>query len=361
MFIDADHPQLQYSGRIDATDPKAPVFVFPCTSVRIRFTGPVLKAHVQNFGAYWDHYLGLILDGVQAAFRLPQEGKAVLELLQEKDLPAGGQNVHEALLFKRQDACHEVAFMGFELAADGQILELEEAPARRIEVYGDSVSAGEVSEAVGYVGKEDPQHNGEYSNSWYSYAWMTARKLGAQIHDIAQGGIALMDHTGWFCDPHFIGMESVWDKVHYNPQLGKATEWDFAKYTPDVVVVAVGQNDSHPFDYMKQDAEGEQAETWRRHYKAFLQKIRSAYKDAQIVCCTTLLEHDSSWDASIGRVCRELADDKITHYTFRRNGKATPGHLRIPEAEEMAEELAAYIRKLPVTGWETEIDRRVKS
>ncbi len=351
MLIEADHPWLRYSGRIDDTDPKAPVFVFPCTSVRIRFTGKQLKACVQNAGAYWDHYLGCVLDGVQTAYRLPQEGRAVLELLQGKEL-ATDEGVHEALLFKRQDACHEVAFMGFELAADGQILELEEAPARRIEVYGDSVSAGEVSEAVGFAGKEDPPHNGEYSNSWYSYAWMTARKLGAQIHDIAQGGIALMDHTGWFCDPHFIGMESVWDKVHYNPQIGKATKWNFANYTPDVVIVALGQNDSHPFDYMKQDAEGEQAERWRRHYQAFLMKIRGTYPDAQIVCCTTLLEHDSSWDASIERVCREQADERVTHYTFRRNGKATPGHLRIPEAEEMAEELAAYIESLPVRAWE---------
>ena len=39
MLIEADHPWLRYSGRIDDTDPKAPVFVFPCTSVRIRFTG----------------------------------------------------------------------------------------------------------------------------------------------------------------------------------------------------------------------------------------------------------------------------------------------------------------------------------
>ena len=43
-------------------------------------------------------------------------------------------------------------------------------PERRIKVYGDSVSAGEVSEAVDYTRKEDPEHNGEYSNSWYSYA-----------------------------------------------------------------------------------------------------------------------------------------------------------------------------------------------
>src|SRR5699024_12424939 len=92
-----------------------------------------------------------------------------------------------------------------------------ERPRRRIEVYGDSVSAGEVSEAVDYVGKPDPEHNGQYSNSWYSYAWMTAWKLGAEIHDIAQGGIALLDGTGWFNAPDYVGMETAWDKIHYNP------------------------------------------------------------------------------------------------------------------------------------------------
>jgi len=72
---------------------------------------------------------------------------------------------------------------------------------KRIEVYGDSVSAGEVSEAVDFVGKEDPEHEGGYSNSYYSYGWILARKLGAQIHDIAQGGIALMDGEGWYHEP----------------------------------------------------------------------------------------------------------------------------------------------------------------
>ena len=43
-----------------------------------------------------------------------------------------------------------------------------------------------------------------------------------------------------------------------------------------------------------------------------------------------------------------MDDDRIAHFTFRRNGKGTPGHLRIPEAEEMAEELSAYIESLGV-------------
>ena len=66
------------------------------------------------------------------------------------------------------------------------------------------------------------------------------------------------------------------------------------------------------------------------------------------MCITTLLEHDPSWEQSIDEVCSLLQDEKIRHFVFHRNGSGTPGHLRIPEAEEMAEELSAYIEKLDI-------------
>lgn len=347
MKIQPSHEKLTYCGRIDWSNLEAPVFVYPCTSVQILFTGNILRIQIRNYNAYWDNYLGYILDGEQGVLSLPKEGDTIFEIKIEKRQ----RKEHEFLLFKRQDACHEFAFLGAEIGEGERVLKNSEKLKRKIEVYGDSVSAGEVSEAVEYVGKEDPQHNGEYSNSWYSYAWMTARKLNAQIHDIAQGGIALMDKTGWFYDPDAIGMESVWDKIHYNPVFGKPMRWDFEQYIPQVVIVAIGQNDSHPQDYMAQDYDGEQAVIWRRHYKKFLENLRKTYPKASIICCTTLLNHDSAWDRSIGQVVQELEDEKITQYLFKRGGRGTPGHLRIPEALEMADELAEYMEKLEIEGW----------
>ena len=242
--------------------------------------------------------------------------------------------------------------LGFEINCNTddecELLEASPLPPRRIEVYGDSVSAGEVSEAIDYVAKADPEHNGEYSNSWYSYAWIAARKLDAQLHDIAQGGVALLDNTGWYHEPDYIGMEHVWNKMRYDSLYGQVTEWDFSKYTPDIVIVAIGQNDSHPDDYMKTDYEGEKAKNWRTHYRQFLAKLRETYPDAWIVCCTTLLQHDIGWDMSISQAVQDLGDKKVSHCVFKRNGKATPGHLRIPEAEEMAKELCHYIRTLGI-------------
>ena len=48
---------------------------------------------------------------------------------------------------------------------------------------------------------------------------------------------------------------------------------------------------------------------------------------------------------AIGEVCREIGDEKIVQFRYKRNGCGTPGHIRIGEAEEMAQELAAFIEE----------------
>ena len=380
MKIDLKDTHLQWSGRIHWGEGKKPLWIFPATSLCFRMRGSKAVLRVRNYNQYWENSLGVIVDGVQRKCVLKKEGITEIVLFDEdvkqnhfatslitkqksfvdenkeeivqieKMEHSVERGIHEVLIFKRMDSCHLCEIESLEVSEDAEFLALPEVEDRRIEVYGDSVSAGEVSEAVEYTGKEDPEHNGEYSNSWYSYTWMTARKLHAQIHDIAQGGIALLDNTGWFLEPEAVGMESTWDKIQYNPYYGKLIPWDFQEYRPDVVLVAIGQNDNHPEDYMKEDYQGEKAIYWREHYKQFLSHLREKYPEAHIICHTTLLCHDVSWDNAIDEAVQSLNDKKISHYLFKRNGCGTPGHLRISEAQEMAEELSAYIKKL--TGWE---------
>lgn len=391
MKIDLKDTHLRWSGRIYWGEGEKALWIFPATSLRFRMRGRKAVLRVRNYNQYWENSLGIIVDGVQTKCVLKNEGVTEMVLFDEgqnhfatsqvitgqitNQQPAADeskegtvrledekevvpiekaeqsieQGIREVFIFKRMDSCHLCEIESLEVSEDAEFLPLPEIENRKIEVYGDSVSAGEVSEAVGYTGKEDPEHNGEYSNSWYSYAWMTARNLRAQIHDIAQGGIALLDNTGWFLEPEAVGMESAWDKVQYNPYYGKLISWDFQKYRPDVVLVAIGQNDNHPEDYMKENYLGEKAIYWREHYKQFLLHLREKYTEAYIICHTTLLCHDISWDNAVDEVVESLNDQKVSHYLFKRNGIGTPGHLRISEAQEMADELAVYISKL--TGW----------
>lgn len=345
-WIEADCDRLQYMGRIDDVDKKNPIWVYPCTYVRMRFTGNVVKASVTNVRNCWTNYMGVIIDGVEQKLALANEGRQ--ELVLGENL---GDGEHEVLFFKRMDSCHNIIFHGFEVEDGAQILELPPLPKRRIEVYGDSVSAGEVSEAVEYCGLADPENDGEYSNSYYSYAWCTARKLNAQLHDIAQGGAALLDGTGWFHAPDYLGMEYIYDKLEYCPELFEVKEWDFSKYTPHVVVLAIGQNDSHPEDYMTQDYDGEKACNWRTHYKNWVSEIRKKYPNAVIILATTILNHSDMWDKAIDDVCKELNDPKMHHFLYSNNGCGTHGHIRIPEAEKMAEELSTFIESLGEDVW----------
>lgn len=347
MFIFPDDKVLQYSGRIDFDNPKEPVFVYAASYVKLIFTGTFVKVKISNRRNYWTNYLGYILDGEQGKFPLADEEGAQVYTIAEnlKD------ERHELLLFKRMDSCHILTLYGFEVEDGAKTYMPKPKSARRMEVFGDSVSCGEVSEAVDYVGKTDPEHDGQYSNSWYSYAWMTARKLGAELHDTSQGGIALLDKTGWFLEPDYLGVESCYDKIEYCPVLSPVKHWDFNKYQPQVVVVAIGQNDNHPVDYMAEDYNCEKAVYWRKKYQQFIEKLMELYPKSQIILATTILMHDKNWDQSIEEVCSKIGSDRVHHFLYTKNGCGTPGHIRIPEAEQMADELSAYINSLGDIWW----------
>jgi len=344
-----NNPMIQYTGRIDDADPAAYGFEFVGCSLRVRVTGHVLKVCIHNHTNYWQSRLGVVVDGQLHAALLPENDEAVIDL--SAFLHEG---VNDVLVFKRQDSSHAFTFHGLIIAEGGELLPPPPRPARRMEVYGDSVSAGEVSEAEHCAGQGDPQHNGEYSNAWWSYAWITARKLGAEIHHIAQGGIALEDKTGYFNMPDTIGMLSVYDKVRYNPCYGPAKAWDFTRYTPHVVVLAIGQNDAHPVNIMEQAPQGEAALHWKKQYAAWVRGLRAKYPRATFVLATTILNHHPAWDEAIGDVCRQLreADPRVHHFLYSNNGRGTPGHIRASEAETMAQELSAFIGSLGQDIWD---------
>lgn len=347
QYLSPSSPNLLYTGRIDFTIPEAPCFIYAGSSVALRFIGTTLSVAVKNLHCCYHNYIGVVIDGtVQEKVEIPEHNKLLLLTLAD----GLADTEHEIILYKCQDAAHYYELHGLYLNPEAVLLDAPARPVRRMECFGDSVSAGEVSEAVDYVGKPDPVgHEGIYSNSWYSYAFFTARLLKAELHDNAQGGIALLDKTGYFHGPDYVGLESTYDKLRYNDQLGTVTDWDFSRYMPHVVLIAIGQNDSNPEDYMGQDTK--KSEHWKLHYKQLILNLREKYPNALFVLTTTILCHSSTWDDAIEQVALELNDSKIVHFLYSNNGSGTPGHIRKPEAEKMAEELSAFIESFGEDIW----------
>ena len=160
-LITADNSFLTYMGRIDFSDKTRPEFYYAGSNVKMTFTGTSVSAVIKNHKYFNIQELGFVIDG--------KEGKVTFDKNDEDitldiacDLEKG---THTVTLFKRQDASHYFEFVGFEIDSDGEVLENPPLPARKIECYGDSVSAGAVCEAVDFVASCDPEdHQGVYDN-----------------------------------------------------------------------------------------------------------------------------------------------------------------------------------------------------
>lgn len=335
--IKPNHENLQYMGRIDVTDAESPLFIYAGSSVKITFHGESISAAIENWHNWNDNYLGIVIDNkIHNRIYLNKDRKEHIYTLAEH-LP---NEPHEIVLYKMQDSVHYFALKSILLDEQALLLPNREKPNLKLEFYGDSITCGACCEAFGYEGKEDPDSAGEYCNAWYSYSMITARKLNAEIHNVAQGGISLLDRTGYFELPDTRGMLSVYDKLRYVTPFG-LSDWDFHKYIPDIVVVAIGQNDAYPEALLTEAYK----ENWKKQYSFLLASLRKHYPHAYIITATTVMIHDGQWDEMIEQAGVALQDTKIMKFTYSQNGAVTTGHIRISEAFIMAEELTEFIKE----------------
>lgn len=335
-FIGADNDCFQYMGRIDFDDPKRPVLIFAASTVETVFTGTSVGMVLKNIDMQEHCYFGAIIDGVQQSVTLKNSYEDELYMLAE----GLEDKEHTLVLFKRLAAAYYAEFSGIVVDESAVLRNPGHKYDYKLEVYGDSVSAGEVTEAIFYEGQCDPPHHSQYDNSHFSYPAILSRKLNAELHDIAQGGIALLDGTGYYCSDMLTGMLSCYDKLEYSPYK-PTKQWDFS-WIPDCVIIAIGQNDAAP------DPEAikrpDYRRMWKDKYIEMLSDLMEKYPKAEFVLLLTNLRHDKTWDAAIDEIATEVNSPRVRHFLFTRNGDVTNGHPRATEQTEMAEELYAYLK-----------------
>ena len=339
-LITPDDPALEYMGRIDFGDPSRPVLIWPGTMIDVNFTGTSCAFVIKNINHQELTHFGALVDGVMRKFFLKNSGEDELYTLAE-----GLENTTHTLKLVKTLASHNyVEFAGIVVDKDAEAVNPAHRYELKLEVYGDSVSAGENVEDIYFEGHlDDPEHhvNNSADNAYFSYPLMLARRLNAEIHDVAQGGIALLDGTGFFTPDHLLGMVSCYDKLAYSP-YEERKQWDFSLYTPDIVIIAIGQNDHQPDpDCIKRP---DHRRMWKDKYIGMLRDLMGKYPNAEFILTLTVLKHERTWDDAVREVAEEIADERVRYFEFTRGGKATDGHPRATEQSEMATELFLYIQ-----------------
>jgi hypothetical protein len=331
VTIDADDPNIQYTGRINHADPKAPVMWLPGSYIIANFEGASINVSFNDFNgngvttqdgyAYNNYFYVIIDDGAPSLISLTA-GSATYAV-------ASGlsDTVHKIQLFKRTEGnTGEVAFEGFELENGKSLVAPPVRPSRRIEYFGDSITAGHsVQFLPGDVGNSG---KAPFQDNYYTYAAVTARNLDAEYHCIAISGIGLYVDTWW----------SGGNMFNYYDRELNTTTWDFNRWTPQIVVINLGQND-YWGSYTQAGAE--------QAYVDFAQILRGHYPDAHIILALgsmTATEPVSPWPTYLQNAVDELnttyGDAKVYSLIFPYSGNAHPD---IARHAVMATQLTEFI------------------
>ncbi|MCS0613598.1 GDSL-type esterase/lipase family protein [Massilia kyonggiensis] len=323
---------LLYTGRVDFAQPDAPVITWPNTAIAGNFTGTALAVTLDDEKG--KNYFNVFIDGDTAS-------PLIIEAAQgskKYDVIAGlAPGKHSFLITKRTEGEEgATVFRGLELADGGQMLAPPPRPKRRIEFFGDSITSGMGDEAP-MNGRDDV---GRDKNSYLSYAGITARNLNAELHQTSQSGIGVMISWFPFTMPDFYDQLSA---VGNND-----TKWDFSRWTPDVVVVNLMQNDRwligdrHQLQPEPDDAGRIAA------YEKFVKRIRQLYPKAYIVCALGSMDatRDPQWPGYVKAAVEDMrkgGDQRIDTVFFPFTGYGA--HPRLKHQRDNAQILTAFIRK----------------
>jgi lysophospholipase L1-like esterase len=337
VAVAPDDKNLQYTGRVDVSKPGAPSISWPNTAIAGNFTGTSLAITLDDEKG--KNYFNVFFDGDTAT-------PLILEAAQGSKTYQLGVGLapgkHSFLITKRTEGEEGATVVqGFELADGGRMLPPSARPTRHIEFFGDSITSGMGDEGP-MNGRDDVSRD---KNSFLSYAGLTARALNAELHQTSQSGIGVM--ISWFP----FTMPDFYDQL--NAVGNNDSHWDFKRWTPDVVVINLLQND---FWLIGRDHKLKPEPTEAdivAHYEQFVRRIRQLYPHATIVCALGSMDatqKGSAWPGYIETAVahmRQGGDKRIDTVFFPYTGYGQ--HPRLKQQKENAEKLTAFIRQK--MGW----------
>ena len=323
---------ISYEGRIAYT-PGAAELMWPGTSVTINFKGTGISGEFKDQDT--SNYYNVIID--HDSIRVIQFDTLKRMVALASGLPYGK---HSLQLFKRTEWDKgKTWFYGFETNAKTKLLKPAKLPKRKIEFFGNSITCG-----YAIYDKDKDFPFGYYENNYDAYAAITARHFNAQYHCTAKSGIGIM--VSWFP----LIMPEMYNRLDPTDSTSK---WDFSKYTPDVVVINLFQNDSWivtmPGNEQFKNRFGtkppDEAEIVKA-YKNFVETIRSTYPKAQIICMLgsmDITKKGSPWPGYVEKAVAEMNDPKI--FTYIAPYKETYGHPKVNEQKILADGLINFMNQ----------------
>ncbi len=329
--VKPDNEKIDYVGRINFDNKSEPVVYWSGTSITMRFTGSAVSATLDDEKGL--NYFNVVIDGDSVYPLKMIKGVNTYELVKDLDK----NTLHTISLVKRNEwITGQTGFLGFTVT--GMIEKPKEKNGRLIEFYGNSITAGYAID--NFTGQDNPDST--YTNNYDTYAALTARHFGADLHCIVRSGIGVM--VSW--DRPI--MPEIWNRL--NP-VDSLSLWDFSRVTPDIVVVNLFQNDcwllekpDYPEFKYRFGHQKPTPDDIKKAYATFVSGIRAKYPDAAIICALGSMDatqEGSPWPGYVSDAVASLNDSNMYTLVFPFINKG--GHPRVEDDKKMADQLIKFI------------------
>jgi len=250
-------PGVRIVGRTALGANNAVRFSWSGVSFHARFTGTQVSMNLNDSNN--KNRFTVVVDASTPKI-VSTSGQATLSLA--SGLASG---THELLIWRNTEAGMGASeFAGLSsFGSGGALLAPPPAPDRRIEVIGDSLSAG-----AGVEGTSTACSPGidAFTNNYLAYGSVAARTVAADVVTIAWSGIGVYRS-------YSAGDPTMLQRYDYAIPNDK-TAWNFAAYQPHVVVVNLGTNDF---------GAGNPGQPYVDAYVSFVKHVRSKYASASFI------------------------------------------------------------------------------
>jgi len=326
-LYDAKNPLIQYTGRIDFSNPLAPRFWSPGVYIKARFKGTKCEVLLNDESIVDElhNWVSIVIDnGTPKRIRLSVIRNTIKVADSLADEP------HTVLICKATESA--VGYLEFAGIRCKELLPLPDKSARKIEFIGNSITCGLGSDMTVPCGQGQwfDQHN-----AYLAYGPLTARALNAQWQLTSVSGIGMARS----CCGMPMTMPQVFDKIDLRDNM---IPWKFKNYQPDVVTVCLGQNDGIIDSTL-----------FCSTYVTFLKRLRGYYPNSTIVCLTSpmaygaLLVQQKKYLTGILAAMHNTGEANLYSYWFSKTYMGGCGnHPNLAEHQLLAEELTSYLKRL---------------
>jgi lysophospholipase L1-like esterase len=326
---------IAFVGRFEIGDAGPPTAEWSASAMRARFSGTSVGVELSGAG----HFFDVVIDGTP---------EPTLATTSAGIYPIAGnlaQGAHDILVFRRDEADEgPTQFIGFDYGA-GTPLAAPTAPVRKIEIVGDSISAGFGDECA----NAQDTFTSATENEYIAYGPLAARSLAADVHVVAWSGKGMYRNLDGTTTET---MPVLWQRTI--PTI-ETSRWDPSQWVPDAVVINLGTND---FNASGSDPTA----SFQATYLQFVTVLRGAYPGAFLFCSVGPMLGGTKYSEAKTAIAntisaRNAAGDARLHLVefptqdcgADGSGCGCAGHPNAAEHQKMATVLVTSIRT--ALGW----------